>query len=78
MRPQHGALVGLGQLDRAVADALGEAGGEGLEVFPERARPAQVILHDLGVVEAAQRAGQAQTVEAVENADDIGLMSLYK
>ena len=70
--------MSLGQSHRRLADPLGETRGEGLEILPQHARTTQVILHDLQMIETAQRALQAQAVKTVENTDDIGLMNVYK
>jgi hypothetical protein len=74
----HWAIVLLSQSRRSLADAIGEADGERFEVFPQNTGPLEVELHDRGIVEAAQSALQSESVPAVHNTNDVGLMALYK
>jgi hypothetical protein len=58
--------------------ATGQSGDQGFEVLPQNAALLEVIIHRRRIIQTAQRPLQPQAILAVQNADDSGLVALYK
>ena len=74
----HRPAMLLGQSCPGLADAVRKANSEGFEVLPQDTRPFKIVLHDRRVVEAAQGALESEPIPTVQQANDIGLVLLYK
>ena len=67
-----------GQGRSSLPDAIGQIGDKGLEALLQNAGLLEVIIHHRGMIEAAKCALQPKPIPAVQNADNIGLVALYK
>src|SRR6266576_1436562 len=74
----HRPVMLFGQSCPGLAYAVGKADGEGFKVLPQDTSTLEVILHNRGIVETAQRALKPEPVPAVQDANDIGLVALCK
>src|SRR3974390_429669 len=62
----------------SLENTVGKSDGEGFEVFPQDPRTLEVVLHHRGIIETAQGALKSESVPAVQNTNDVGLVTLYK
>jgi hypothetical protein len=74
----HAPTAVLGQGGGRLADALGRADDQGLEVLEEELLRKQVILHDRGMVEAAQGGLHAHPIKTLQKANDFFTQLRYK
>ena len=68
----------FGQLLRRRLDLSGDLQHQSLEILHQETGPLDVHLHHRRMIKGAEGARQTQSVEAAQDADDIGLMFLDK